>query len=179
MAISVAELQQISPNAKPAVTIGLSKYLDGALAHFEISGKRSVYFLGQAAQETDGFHTLVEYASGQQYEGRIDLGNTHPGDGPRYKGRGIFQLTGRSNYHRYGKVLGIDLEGHPEFAALPQYAVLTACQYWSDHDLNALADADDIKAITKAINGGLTGLKDRIEYTRRASHALDIPVNLP
>jgi putative chitinase len=177
MAITVEILKNIAPHAKPAVIVGLAKYLDDAFDHFEITKQRSVYFLGQAAQETDGFHTLVEYASGQAYEGRHDLGNTHPGDGPRFKGRGIFQLTGRSNYHRYGHRLGVDLEGHPQFAALPQYAALTACQYWSDHDLNELADKDDIRGITKAINGGYHGLSDRKTYTTRASKALKIPVN--
>jgi putative chitinase len=176
MPITIDVLKTIAPHAKPAVIIGLSKYLDDAFHHFEINNKRSVYFLGQAAQESDGFRTLTEYASGKAYEGRHDLGNMHPGDGALFKGRGIFQLTGRANYHKYGDLLGVDLEGHPEFAALPQYAVLTAGQYWSDHGLNELADKDDIRAITKAINGGYTGLSDRKTYTTRASQALNIPV---
>lgn len=176
MTITIDLLKAIAPQSKPAVIIGLSKYLDDALTHFEITDKRRVYFLGQAAQETDGFHTLTEYASGKAYEGRHDLGNTHPNDGPLFKGRGIFQLTGRANYHKYGHLLGVDLEGHPEFAALPQYAVLTAGQYWSDHDINELADKDDIRAVTKAINGGYTGLSDRKLYTTRASKALGIAV---
>ena len=172
MAFDAGFFTRISSHAKPAVALGLAQYLDDALDHYGITGKRVAYFIGQAAQETDGFHTLVEYASGDAYEGRKDLGNSQPGDGPRFKGRGIFQLTGRANYQRYGKLLGVDLENHPDFAALPQYAVLTACQYWSDHDLNALADKDDIKGITKAINGGYNGLADRMAYTERAKKLL-------
>ena len=166
----------IAPHAKPAVAIGLANFLNGAMDHFAIQDRRAVYFLGQAAEETDGFHTLVEYASGREYEGRQDLGNINPGDGPLFKGRGIFQLTGRFNYRRYGHKLGVDLEGHPDFAALPQYAVMTAAQFWTDHGLNSYADRDDIRHITEAINGGLRGLQDRILYTERAAIALGIRI---
>lgn len=77
------------------------------------------YVLATARHETDDFNTLTEYASGAAYEGRADLGNTQPGDGPRYKGRGFVQLTGRANYAKFGAILGIDLIGHPELAMDP------------------------------------------------------------
>ena len=90
-------------------------------------------------------------------------------------GRGIFQLTGRANYRRIGSKLGLPLEATPELAALPRNAVLIAAQYWSDHDLNAPADADDIVTVTRRINGGLNGLEDRRRYLRRALLALAPP----
>lgn len=133
---------------------------------------RAAHFLAQAAHESDGFRVMEEYASGKAYENRTDLGNVEPGDGPRYKGRGIFQLTGRDNYDRMGQRLSIDLIGSPELASDPDTAVHIACLYWSDHSLNALADADDIKAITKAINGGYNGLASRVTYLRRAKLGL-------
>ena len=171
-------LLQIAPHAKPAIVIGLAQYLDPAFAHYGLDAHQMVHFLGQSAEETDGFHTLVEYASGKEYEGRHTLGNVEEGDGPRYKGRGIFQLTGRANYRIYGQKIGVDFEGHPEFAALPQYAVLTACQYWADHHIGPLADADDIVAVTKKINGGTRGLRDRVAYTKKAAAVLKAKVQL-
>ena len=171
-------LLQVAPHAKPAIVLGLVQYLDPALAHFGLDARQTVHFLGQSAEETDGFHTLVEYASGKEYEGRKDLGNVESGDGPRYKGRGIFQLTGRANYRTYGRKLGVDFEGHPEFAALPQFAVLTACQYWVDHNIGPYAEKDEIVEVTKKINGGTRGLPDRITYTKKAAAALKVKIQL-
>jgi putative chitinase len=173
--ITVEALKKTAPQAKLVVIQGLAAYMTDALVKYNITTKnRVMYFLGQAAHETAGFRTLVEYASGAAYNGRKDLGNTQPGDGPRFKGRGIFQITGRANYRTYGKKLGLDLEGNPVLAADPKVAVLTACEYWADHGLNALADAGDIKAITKRINGGYNGLNDRIIYTNQAKSALPL-----
>jgi putative chitinase len=104
---------------------------------------------------------MEEYASGAAYEGRAALGNTQPGDGPRYKGRGIIQLTGRLNYRVYGAALGLDLENNPQLAAVPENAVRIACEYWRRNNLNQLADADNLEAITRRINGGVNGLADR------------------
>ena len=134
------------------------------------------HFLAQAAHESDGFKTLHEYwgptPAQKRYEGRKDLGNVKRGDGKRYMGRGIFQLTGRANYRRVGTELGLPLETTPELAASPRNAVLIAAQYWADHDLNASADADDIVTVTRRINGGLNGLEDRRRYLKRALLAL-------
>lgn len=89
-------------------------------------------YLAQLGHESAGFATLEEYASGSAYEGRKDLGNTEPGDGVRYKGRGVIQLTGRANYRRYGALLGVDLEKHPEQAATARLAFKIAGMYWLD-----------------------------------------------
>lgn len=92
------------------------------------------------------------------YGGR--MGNTQPGDGFRYIGRGP-GLTGRDNYRRYGKLIGVDLEAHPELAAQPDAFAKVAAIYWQTHNLNPAADADDIASITEAWNGGLIGLPER------------------
>lgn len=115
---------------------------------------RVAEFLAQACLETDYFKTLNEYASGKAYEGRKDLGNVVAGDGIRFKGRGIFQCTGRSNYQRYGKRLGLDLLKEPELAARPDVSVRIAVMYWNDRDLSVYADVGDTKAISRAINRG-------------------------
>lgn len=138
----------------------------GAAVHIGAAGidgtaLRLAHFLAQLGHESDGFKAMEEYASGAAYEGRADLGNTQPGDGKRFKGRGPIQLTGRANYRDYGRRIGIDLEAHPEIAALPSLGVLTACAYWTVKGLNALSDRDDVEGITRRINGGLNGLADR------------------
>lgn len=122
---------------------------------------RLQHFLAQLGHESDGYKAMEEYASGRAYEGRADLGNTQPGDGVRYKGRGPIQITGRSNYRKYGKRIGINIEKYPELASNPCIGMRLALEYWKDRGLNALADADDILGITKKINGGTNGLDDR------------------
>ena len=123
-------------------------------------------------RSSDGYCTTVEYASGQAYEGRADLGNTQPGDGVRYKGRGLIQLTGRANYKQYGDLLQLDLVGDPDLASQPATSLVIACEYWQQHKLNDLADQNDIETITRRINGGLNGLADRRTYLARAKAVL-------
>lgn len=125
------------------------------------------HFLAQACQETGNFRWFEEIASGAAYEGRVDLGNTVPGYGVRFKGRGIFQLTGYTNYVIYSRKTGIDMVTDPTRAAHPDISVLTACVYWVDHKLTDAAAADDIEKVTRGINGGLTGLANRQAYLNK------------
>lgn len=129
---------------------------------------RLAHFMAQLAHESGGFRYMEEIASGQAYEGRADLGNVHPGDGKRYKGRGPIQLTGRLNYRNSGRALGIDFESHPEIVAIPSIGLHVACSFWVGRRLNALADGDDVEGITKRINGGQNGLADRKAYLAKA-----------
>lgn len=122
---------------------------------------RLAHFLAQLVHESGSFRYMEELASGQAYEGRRDLGNTEPGDGKRYKGRGPIQITGRTNYRYFGRKIGIDIERHPEIAATPSIGLHLALEYWKDRKLNERADADDVVGITKRINGGTNGLADR------------------
>lgn len=166
-------LRQIAPNAKEVIISDLENYFDKHMTNYNVNTYlRVCHFIAQCAHESASFRTLEEYASGSAYEGRRDLGNTHPGDGKRYKGRGIIQLTGRANYRKYGESLGLDLEGNPELAEQPEVSVLTALEYWKSRGLNAFADKDDITTITKRINGGLNGFEDRKKYLARAKRVL-------
>lgn len=152
----------------------------GAARHFPVysinSPLRLAHFLAQAAHETLDFCFLNEIwgptKAQRGYEGRADLGNTQPGDGRRYAGRGIFQLTGRANYRAIGGALALPLEAQPELAAEPRVSVLIACHYWLTHGLNALADADDIVGITRRINGGRNGLAERRRALAKAKKVL-------
>lgn len=132
------------------------------------NGLRLAHFMGQCAHESGGFRYMEEIASGQAYEGRADLGNTQPGDGKRYKGRGPIQLTGRANYRAFGREVGIDFESHPEMVSYPSIGLMAAVRYWNSRGLNAKADADDLQGITRAINGGTKGLEDRRVQTAKA-----------
>jgi putative chitinase len=95
--------------------------------------------LAQTCHESAGFRTTEEFASGQAYEGRKDLGNTHTGDGVRYKGRGLLQLTGRANYREMGQRLGLPLEDQPELAAEPVLSLKIACEFWRRKAINPCA----------------------------------------
>jgi putative chitinase len=132
---------------------------------------RLAHFLAQCAHETGGWRYLRELGGPTylaKYDGRKDLGNTQPGDGARFRGRGVIQITGRANYTAMGKELGLDLLTHPELAEQADTAVRIACVFWAARKLNALADKDDVLAITKRINGGTNGLADRKAALARA-----------
>ncbi|HZO30052.1 MAG TPA: glycoside hydrolase family 19 protein [Chloroflexota bacterium] len=120
--------------------------------------------------ETGSFAPIPEFASGDAYEGRADLGNTQPGDGRRYKGRGFIQITGRSNYQTYGNTLGVDLIGNPDLALDPNIASQIFAVYFTDHRIRwepapaplmncaDLARAGEWRGVRIAVNGGTNGL---------------------
>ncbi|WP_151738203.1 glycoside hydrolase family 19 protein [Acinetobacter junii] len=133
-------------------------FKDYAILYNEL---RFAHFIAQLTHESGNFRYMEEIASGKAYEGRKDLGNVLAGDGVRFKGRGPIQLTGRANYQKYGRALGIDFESHPELVSIPSIGLLVACKYWTNNGLNELADSDDITTISLRINGGTNGIEDR------------------
>ena len=134
---------------------------------------RQAHFLAQVGHESWGFKFCEEIASGAAYEGRRDLGNTEPGDGMRFKGRGWIQLTGRTNYKAYSDFKGINFVVAPQRVAT-EFAGDVAGWYWHTRKLNAEADEDDLLTITKRINGGLNGIDDRRRRLAKAKLALEI-----
>ena len=138
-----------------------------ALARYGINTPaRIAAFLSQIGHESGGLRYVREIwgptAAQARYEGRKDLGNTQPGDGKRFMGRGLIQITGRANYIAVGNALGIDAVGNPEALESPLYASLSAGWFWDVRKLNMLADARDMRTITRLINGGYNGLEDRL-----------------
>jgi len=130
---------------------------------------RLAHFLAQVGHESGALRYSEEGKSGAAYEGRVDLGNTQPGDGKLFKGRGLIQITGRANYKAYGDARGKDYITDPtRLATDPAVAVDSAFWYWNAHNLNTLADADNVNAITYKINGGYNGLDDRKAKLARA-----------
>lgn len=177
MNVTTDDLRRLCPKAKEEIIAPLVVAMSAVLPAYGITtALRFDHFIAQAAHETMGFQTLNELGGSVYFEkmygpqtavGRR-LGNTQPGDGARYHGRGIFQLTGRANYAGLGKKLGLDLVGHPEWAADPATSLRIACEYWVGRKLNALADGDDVVGITRKINGGTNGLAQRKAFLAKA-----------
>jgi predicted chitinase len=164
-----AALQRVAPWLTAQQARGLADALGPAFARYGIvTPRRAAAAVAQFAHESAGFHTTTEYASGAEYEGRRDLGNTHPGDGRRFKGRGYIQVTGRNNYAAAARAFGVDFLAHPEKLAEPRYAALVSCWWWAAHGCNQLADGGDFVALTRRINGGTNGLASREAYHDRA-----------
>lgn len=165
--------------------------LNDAFAKYDISTpKRQACFLGQAMHESGNFKNLEEnlnysalglmktwpsrfpdldtadkYAHNPEkiankvYAGR--MGNIEEGDGYAFRGRGIFQLTGRENYANFGHNAAVDVLSNPDLLSTPEYATLSAGWYWNKRSLNQYADLMDVESITKRINGGTIGLDNR------------------
>lgn len=149
--------------------------LEQAMIDGEINTSlRIAMFLAQTGHESGSFHYLEELASGAAYEGRKDLGNIQPGDGVRFKGRGVIQITGRNNYKAYSDYTGIDFISSPTDLIQPIYAFGSAAWFWKIHNLNKFSDMGDLKGATKVINGGYNGLADRQAIYDRAKKALGI-----
>lgn len=171
--ITLDDLRALCKTTKTGRLTVFVEPLNDAMKEYEIDNfERETHFLAQVAHESGGFNYVRELASGEAYEGRADLGNTEPGDGPRYRGRGLIQITGRANYRACSDALGADLVSQPELLEQPSLACRSAAWFWEAHGLNELADKGDIRTITKRINGGLNGYQDRLSYLEIAQRRL-------
>jgi putative chitinase len=139
---------------------------------------RMAMFIAQVGHESAGFSYTREIwgPTKQQlgYEGRADLGNTQPGDGERFRGRGLIMITGRANYAAASHEFGVDFVRSPALLEREDYAALTSGWWWKDHGCNEIADDRDFVALTRRINGGLTGLEDRTLRLERAKFELGV-----
>ena len=165
MPISEQQLLQILPNAGQSAGVFVSA-LNTAMNHYQIVGlKRVAAFIAQIGHESGQLKYVKEIwgptKAQARYDGRADLGNTVAGDGSKYRGRGLIQVTGRANYKACGEALGLDLINHPELLEKPQHACMSAAWFWASRGLNTLADAGKFDTITRRINGGQNGAADR------------------
>lgn len=167
MKLNDLQLRAIMPFATPGNREKFLPVLNELMPKYGIdSVLRVSAFLAQIAHESGSLRYVKEIASGEAYDiGRLAarLGNTPEvdGDGQRYKGRGLIQITGHDNYERTGRALSLDLLKSPELLETTQYAVESACWWWKQQGLNELADKGDFRRITKVINGGYNGLASR------------------
>jgi len=176
MPITEQQLLQILPNAGRQAGVFVSA-MNTAMNRYGIVGTaRATAFIAQVGHESGQLRYVREIwgPTKQQltYEGRADLGNIVKGDGSKYRGRGLIQITGRANYGACGEALNLNLINNPELLELPQHAAMSAAWFWSTKGLNTLADQGEFTKITRRINGGLTGLADRLQLWERAKKVL-------
>ena len=204
MKLTVEHLQACLPQAKRANLEKFVEGINETFEHFEINTpSRCAMFLAQTAHESGNFSATQEnlnYAAkalmafwpkkfagvAEQYErkpekianraycDRMGNGNEQSGDGYKYRGRGVIQLTGKDNYRACGKALGMDLVSEPDQVAENPVAVLSAGWYWDTRKLNQWADKDDVATVTKKINGGTIGLADRTQYFHHIKEVLEL-----
>lgn len=178
MPLTLDQLHRIMPNARDKAGVFLGP-LNLAMKEFGIAdtAQRVAMFLAQIAHESGELRYMRELASGAAYDTgslAVRLGNTPEpdGDGQRYKGRGLIQITGRDNYARCAVALGLPLLERPELLEIPLNACRSAAWYWAGRGLNTLADKGAFDTITARINGGQNGREERRAYWARASQIL-------
>jgi putative chitinase len=174
MNITASNIREMSRTAAPRIVDGIvTNQQDIARGGID-TPLRLCHFMAQLAHESAHFGVTREFASGAAYEGRRDLGNTHEGDGRRYRGRGLIQTTGRANYREATIEIRRLHPGAPDLEAEPlaleefPWALLAGITYWQRRNLNRHADRDDLRAMTRGINGGLNGFEDRKRYLAKA-----------
>jgi putative chitinase len=198
--INTSQLHLLAPNARASYLQAFATADTAlALYGINDNGLRLSHFMAQVLHECGGLTVQIEsmnysaprlmkvwpkrfpnlaaakpYAhqpeklANRVYGGR--MGNTNPGDGWRFIGRGLLQITGRESYEKYGHALGVDLAGNPDLAFGSDWALTTAAAEWQASNCNALADADKIRRVTYAINGGYVGLAERQEWLAKTKH---------
>lgn len=167
-------LLAIAPHGKPAIIDGFAAALPQCCEWAGIVDDVDLaIFIGQVAVESDYFRAVEEYASGKAYEGRKDLGNIHPGDGVKYKGGGLIQITGEENYRKAGIEMGVDLVNHPELLRTFPYAAWAASKYWKDRKVvenlkKGKTFYAKVLIATHIVNGGENGLAAREKLSTTA-----------
>lgn len=173
--MTLNQLKKIVPYAGPRAGVFLPALIE-AMAEYQIDTPlRQAAFIAQLAHESGSFRYVKELASGEAYEFRKDLGNTMAGEGMRYNGRGLVQITGRANYAACSEALYGDpniLLAHPEMLETVTGACQSAAWFWKSRGLNELADADAFSKITKRINGGTNGAAERNAFYAKAKQVL-------
>ena len=174
MVITASDIRKMSQSAADRVVTGIVEGQDAIARGGIDTPLRLCHFMAQLAHESAHFTVTREFASGAEYEGRASLGNTHPGDGKMFRGRGLIQTTGRSNYNEATVDIKKMIPTAPDFVAEPvkleefPWALLAGISYWRRRNINAAADRDDVVRVTKLINGGINGLNERKKYLAKA-----------
>lgn len=177
------QLQQIYPFSTENNRQKYLPYLNKFMPLYGINtSERIAAFLAQIGHESGQLFYNEEIASGKAYEGRRDLGNTEKGDGIKFKGRGLIQITGRANYQQLTNEMrdlpmGVDFIEEPHLLKSPEYATMSACWWWHNRKLNELADKNTeagFKQITRIINGGYNGYEDRYKIWLRAKQIITV-----
>lgn len=170
--MTLDQLSRIYTHAKAERLARFYPFLDEFMRGFAIVGpKREAAFLATIAVESLELTYTRELGGPSyfdKYDDRKDLGNVEPGDGYRFKGRGLIQITGRASYEKASKALGIDYVEDPTLMESEEEATRVSCWWWQDAGCNEIADIPDFKAVTRRVNGGLTAYDRRVTYYERA-----------
>lgn len=167
------QLSQIAILAEKNTISLYLPYLNRYMHEYNICGElREAAFLATIIHESGHFKYTRELASGSAYEGRKDLGNIQVGDGQKYRGRGLIQLTGRTNYEKASKALGFDYINNPTLLEQPEHAARVSCWWWANNGLNEIADTGDFRKVTRKVNGGVNGWADRSKWYELAKQIL-------
>ena len=167
------ELKRIAPYASAKNISLYTPLLNKYMGQYGINTQaRKAAFLATILHESGSLTYTEEIASGAAYEGRKNLGNSEAGDGKKFKGRGLIQLTGRYNYTVASLATGIDFIKNPELLSEPENATKISCWWWQGKGLNELADKGDFRRITRIVNGGFNGWTDRLNFYNRAKEVL-------
>ena len=174
--LSEAQLKAIIRYARPENRAKFIVPLNKTMKRYGITSKlRKAHFLAQIAHESGSLKYTEEIASGWAYEGRKSLGNTRRGDGIRFKGRGLIQLTGRTNYTKYKRHSGLNVVKYPHLIANdPKIAVDVSGWFWMYRRLNRFADRDNLRSLTFYVNGGYNGLATRTLHLQRAKEVFGL-----
>lgn len=166
--ITEQQLKLIYPFSTSENRLKYLPHLNQYMKEYEITTLIRIWsYLSQIGHESGQLRYSEEIASGKAYEGRKDLGNTEIGDGIKFKGRGSIQITGRFNYEKLTNYFGVDFIQEPELLKTPEWAIKSSLWFWKIKGLNEIADTGDFEKLTRRINGGLNGLKDRLEIFER------------
>jgi putative chitinase len=189
MTITTDILKALAPGSKRSNykhLHGLALWMNHWFPEFDIDTPQEIrHILTQLAHESDSFNAMEEYASGQAYEGRKDLGNIKKGDGVKFKGRGGIMITGRTNYHLMGVKIGRPMKfiDNPSLLATPEWGVWSAATFWVEKGLLDISNMPDnaviwskklnrnlspLEYITWRVNGGFNGYQDRLKFYERA-----------
>jgi putative chitinase len=167
--ITKKQLSRIWDVSETTISDRIINDLNACLVRFQINTSvRIRHFISQISHESGGGKWMKELASGDDYEGRKDLGNTQPGDGRKYKGAGFIQLTGRANYSDFSKYMNDPkvMDG-VDYVAL-NYPATSGGFWWHNNNMNALCDKNpSVEEVTRKVNGGLRGIEDRKVYYNR------------
>lgn len=174
MTVIAADLLVIMPYAGTRVNAFYPALMSATSEYGITTPRRIAAFLAQIAHESGELRYMRELADGKAYEGRADLGNTEAGDGPRYKGRGLIQITGRANYQKLQDAWGLPIVADPDYLEQPEGASRSAAWFWQTHGLNTLADSDSFFELTHRINGGYNGGDKRLAYWLKARTQLRV-----
>lgn len=178
MSLTKEQLKAIAPTIKEPQLSIYAKELGDTMEEYAIkTPSQKCMFLAQVMHESGACRYVKELAKGDAYEGRKDLGNTKPGDGVKFKGRGLIQITGRANYTKLSEAFGVDFVAKPELLEQPEWAAKSAGWFWNSRRLSDTAATNSeeaFKIVTKRINGGYNGLEDRKSYWSKAKKVLGL-----